>query len=1046
MLDHAARRVSIAHSWIKNAETKRASFEEDARRIGDVPPAAVRWLEDYCRRRGGESGSVEAYRIRKRAIDGWDAVVKKWSRSDCITVDDRITAARALQDDPEIDKFGDIQLFEALADEEATSVWKQNGAAAEKPLKDFVFATDAIAKKLRFKVPAYRHPDPLRHPVFCDFGKSRWSICFGIHEQFKESAKKRRGKNTPMLPRSLCMGLWDGARINHDIPLVWSSKRLSADLGLTVDAVGEPVPVSRGDRLGRAVANAAANSAITIIGLFEQKDWNGRLQGPRRQLDDLAAYLEKRAGQWDDKARGMRDRIRWLITFSAALQPQGPWINYAKRFSEDAAAKPFVSRKGDYAVKHHDNQNRNGHAKLILSRLAGLRILAVDLGHRFAAACAVWETLSSTDFRAEVRGCKTLAGGSGPNDLFLQTQHCVDDRKSRKTVYRRIGPDALPNGSEHPAPWAKLVRQFLIKMQGEDKPARKASRDEIETAEDFENRVGRERLSDEHRRSLAVDELMAEAVRTVRLALQRHGRRASIAHNLTATHRIRPGARLEPLNDETRLELLVQTLADWHALATDERWNDPEARTTWNEHLSSLPNGFAVERHKRSDSDESEAAVDHRKEEATLLKRIKPLAETLASHKELCSALHQQWAERWNRDDILWHSDLKWLGRWIRPRGKKRRSAGHRHVGGLSLKRISTMQEFRRRIQVGYFNRLHPDGSKVEVGGKFGQKTLDALERLKENRVKQLASRIVEAALGVGIERRSINGWDVQRPRRPIQDPRFAPCHAVVIEDLTHYRPDETRTRRENRATMDWKSAATRKYLEDACQLYGLHLRDVNPRYTSLQDSRSGAPGVRCVEVRIMDFLSNPFWRKQRIQAKRKAKVKRGNSRDQYLLALESKWSAAPEEEKNRAKLLRIPLKGGDIFVRAESRSPTNGGIQADLNAAANIGLRALMDPDFPGKWWYVPCDPESRRPKADKVKGSILEKVGPLQTVASVTGDKRPKSGRTSRTRDKKDVVNLWRDPQSAAIQGADGGETWHETPAYWNIVQERVVRMLRG
>jgi hypothetical protein len=29
---------------------------------------------------------------------------------------------------------------------------------------------------------------------------------------------------------------------------------------------------------------------------------------------------------------------------------------------------------------------------------------------------------------------------------------------------------------------------------------------------------------------------------------------------------------------------------------------------------------------------------------------------------------------------------------------------------------------------------------------------------------------------------------------------------------------------------------------------------------------------------------------------------------------------------------------------------------QADLNAAANIGLKALLDPDWPGKWWYVPA------------------------------------------------------------------------------------------
>jgi hypothetical protein len=38
MLDHAARRVSIAHSWIKRAEAERRQFESDAQRRQNVPP------------------------------------------------------------------------------------------------------------------------------------------------------------------------------------------------------------------------------------------------------------------------------------------------------------------------------------------------------------------------------------------------------------------------------------------------------------------------------------------------------------------------------------------------------------------------------------------------------------------------------------------------------------------------------------------------------------------------------------------------------------------------------------------------------------------------------------------------------------------------------------------------------------------------------------------------------------------------------------------------------------------------------------------------
>ena len=38
MLDHAARRVNVAHSWIKNAEAERREFEEDAHAWGMFHP------------------------------------------------------------------------------------------------------------------------------------------------------------------------------------------------------------------------------------------------------------------------------------------------------------------------------------------------------------------------------------------------------------------------------------------------------------------------------------------------------------------------------------------------------------------------------------------------------------------------------------------------------------------------------------------------------------------------------------------------------------------------------------------------------------------------------------------------------------------------------------------------------------------------------------------------------------------------------------------------------------------------------------------------
>ncbi|MAE29595.1 MAG: hypothetical protein CMJ87_11560, partial [Planctomycetes bacterium] len=81
MLDHAARRVSMTHTWIKRAEAKRREFEKDAKRIGQVSEKANKWLDDFCQERSRISGAIEPYRIRRRALGKWEEVVAAWSRS-----------------------------------------------------------------------------------------------------------------------------------------------------------------------------------------------------------------------------------------------------------------------------------------------------------------------------------------------------------------------------------------------------------------------------------------------------------------------------------------------------------------------------------------------------------------------------------------------------------------------------------------------------------------------------------------------------------------------------------------------------------------------------------------------------------------------------------------------------------------------------------------------------------------------------------------------------------------------------------------------------
>jgi hypothetical protein len=1136
MLDHAARRVSIGHTWIKRAESERQKFKTDSEKIEKVPADIRAWLNHFCEERSKISGAIDGYGIRRRAIGRWKETVDRWDKSDCKTVEDRIVAAREVQANPDIDaKPGDNQLFEALAAEDAIVVWRVNGNATPQPLLDYAAATDALAKQKRFKVPAYRHPDPLSHPVFCDFGNSRWEIRFAVHDaasklteanatsarRKKELAKAQERVAKAKTPEkqteaesklnqaehglsiardrvawlaqrhALSMELWDGGKLGTDIPLRWSCKRLTENMNLKNPARNEKaIDVTRGDRLGRAAAGADEKSLVNILGVFGQADWNGRLQAPRSELDAIAKRVNQNG--WDVKAKAMRDRISWLVSFSAKLQQAGPWFDYSAKFPEDADAKPFVSRRGEYAIKHADNDKRAGQAKLILSRLPSLRELSIDLGHRFAAAGVVWETLSHAQLLKEIEGREIIAGGTSDDDLYLHTHH-IDAKtgKPRTTIYRRIGASALPDGKPHPAPWARLDRQFLIKLPGEEKPARRASDAEIVSVRHLEDEVGRKRTDDDAL-PLRVDELMSEAARTIRLGLRRLGDAARIAYAfMPGTEQHTPGGGKKPHTPETRKIAVLEALIRWYELRGDgpsSRWIDPIALRDWDAHIGSklfanLP-VFA----------QDASSHDRKKYRAELEKALEAIAGEFSSHGELGTpGLFKLWQERWEKDSAAWALRLKWLRKWLLPRGlrsrrsdstemadaRKARRGTARNVGGLSLDRIATIRELYQ-VQKAYHYRPHPNdpraGAKLvedesAKGRKFGDRALQAMERMREQRVKQLASRIVAGALGLG------GHWKQVDTRRKKPDgtkrmksvwveestPKYDPCHAIAIEDLTNYRPEEMQTRRENRQLMVWSSSKVKKYLSEACQLHGLHLRQIQPGYTSKQDSRTGAPGCRCVDapINVQNGTVDAYrWSKTLSAAEKKVAEGSKDAESNFLLNVANHLRDLKTDGRSLPSSVRIPRKGGDLFVAAPTwhqfRRMNNSDIaslakkstQADLNAAANIGLKALMDPDWPGKWWFVPCESATNRPHPDKTKGSLaLKHEAALTRTTQLPSEQANvkqgnKSGRSKSPKKQREIVNLWRDISASPV---DSASDWKSTAEYWNDVRARVVAMFQ-
>lgn len=1234
----AARRISQTQTWTKRNEAERhkAAVKEDAAKkvLDELDPkgAARAWFTAYEERRGEDSQAASEFRITRRMIGECDAVFKAWQGAE--SADEREKETASVQ--AKAEKFGDARFYADLSEDPgAAFIWRHEQGA--EILKQWVKLRQARFDQQRFKIPRFCHPDPFHHPTWCEFGgSSKPKVWYAWKPDSRPQSPEPGGEADGS--RRLWMLLPDFAvRQAKAVPMRWRSKRLSQDLGGVRGHTEVPVP--RADRLSLAAAKLplldANNEPIRYRPEHpftkDAKGWNARLQLDRDTLERLEKHWDDDRREWRDNGKALR-QARWFVTFAPALA------------ASDGPGRSIHAKLGWKSSPHADlnkKQKREGHAQLILSRFSGLRVLSVDLGHRFAAACAVWETLSAEDM---AKACRER-GHREPreSDLFIHlTRTTKKERKKGRdrgkvvdvvetTIYRRVGDDFLrdpktgkPTNTPHPAPWARLDRQFLIKLQGEEQPAREASNAELWLVHQIECDMGLatpliDRLvqngwglkGDESKGerqpsriaalqtlgwvpqpasqavlgggppigtrgpSLRVDELMSEAVRNVRLALYDHGDAAKIAFGLTSDYKPLPGDRKywfnkaqdndsEPAKDaekkareqaERHTEHLQDMLVLWHDLAVSTKWRNDEALAWWNdEHAGILPllkkaqftpppplsaedqkdkkkaasheartrqwraiweqlQGGPLTR-RAAQAEEDADRAQRKADREAIRSLLAPVAATLRGDPTLRQAIRTKWAERWKgadgayavvpkveqgqkgpsetkrtSDSTGWHAHLRSLTDWIMGRHLPGENSKlwSRNVGGLSLTRIATMRSLYQ-LHKAFAMRSTPNEprggpEKGESNTGVAQSILDAMERMREQRVKQIASRIVEAALGVGIERD--RAWDdekrkwryAKRPRSLLchedvegnthGDPRFKTCHAVVIENLRNYRPDELQTRRENRALMSWSAGKVRKYLEEACQLHGLHLREVMPNYTSRQCSRTGLPGLRCDDVSIDQFLTAPWWNRA-VNAAEKRLNKGGNdSLDRLLVALHNRWSRASDSDKRRQRTLRLPRDGGDLFVAAPPAGAGNaedqprGALQADLNAAANIGLRALLDPDFPGKWWYVPCVEDKALgtaiPCTDKVKGSACfgpdpskpEQFGSLLKLS--VGD--PSQGQTRSTRRQrtrgstgggKETTNFWSDPLGVRLRNAANGGFWLPTSAYWSRVRKRVVDAL--
>ena len=281
---------------------------------------------------------------------------------------------------------------------------------------------------------------------------------------------------------------------------------------------------------------------------------------------------------------------------------------------------------------------------------------------------------------------------------------------------------------------------------------------------------------------------------------------------------------------------------------------------------------------------------------------------------------------------------------------------------GLNMKRIRLMQDFRqccqslakleRRYYTDADHGLEP--SPVRRGDfvhEPAEAFLDKINELRKQRVNQTAHMILAEALGLELKNPAevvIDGkskWELKSDRD--LHGRYQPKRkngkrvaAIVLEDLSRYLTSQDRSRYENSQLMEWSHRAIIAKLQDMAQVFGIQVITVDARFSSRFCSRTGVPGIRCVQV-AKDFEKEYPWKKW-------AEEKDNKEKPTERASLIETAAKALNQCSDPTVTLVLPLNGGPAFLPVLPHAPNKEGLEAnaDIGAAVNIGLRSIGHPD----------------------------------------------------------------------------------------------------
>jgi hypothetical protein len=342
---------------------------------------------------------------------------------------------------------------------------------------------------------------------------------------------------------------------------------------------------------------------------------------------------------------------------------------------------------------------------------------------------------------------------------------------------------------------------------------------------------------------------------------------------------------------------------------------------------------------------------------------------------------------------------------------------------------------------------------------------LTKLENIREQRVNQTAHLILAHALGL-----KLRTPQMSRESRRLTDTHGEyeksrePVDFIVLEDLSRYLSDQGRAKSENTRLMKWCHRAISAKVKMLAEPFGIPVLETPAAYSSRFCSLTGIAGFRATEIGWEDRNRFP-WRSilqddlvdLRSKVVHQATSQRASLERRIQIAeiVMQQFGALQKisESDNPHRTLLAPQAGGSMFLTArEVDHPAPSAnrkhfdktsvlpMQADLNAAANLALRAVAHASSA----HIHHRLRTERKKGTNSSSAREPRRFANEKVAVIMreGDSLPKERNTNMFFDEHLLAHFGR---ARLENDTIAGHPYASGPALWKIVNDRIAQWQR-